>query len=166
MRSRKHGAFLAAALLCTAATGKDAVPAVDHIVVLKSARTMTLYSGDKMIRRYRIALGGSPIGPKQQEGDHKTPEGIYTVDTRNAHSQFHLALHVSYPNAHDREQARKRGVSPGGDIMIHGLPPAFAYLGKLQRQMDWTDGCIAVSNQEIEEIWRLVPVGTRVEIRP
>ena len=138
----------------------------DKIVVIKSARTMTLFSAGKVIKTYKVALGGVPIGPKRVEGDHKTPEGNYLIDSKNPQSQFHLALHISYPDAVDRERARGLGAQPGGAIMIHGLPKAFAYLGALHRQTDWTDGCIAVSNAEIEEIWKLVPAGTRVEIRP
>jgi len=138
----------------------------DKILVIKSTRTMTLYGGGKVLKTYKVALGGAPVGPKRVQGDHKTPEGSYIIDRKNPQSQFHLALHVSYPDAADRARARSLGSLPGGDIMIHGLPPAFAYLGALHRQTDWTDGCIAVTNAEIEEIWRLVPVGTRVEIRP
>jgi murein L,D-transpeptidase YafK len=138
----------------------------DKIVILKSARSMTLFSGDKVLKTYKVALGSDPVGPKRVEGDHKTPEGTYVIDAKNPHSQFHLSLHVSYPSAADQEKARRLGARPGGAIMIHGLASSFAYLGPLHRQTDWTDGCIAVTNAEIEEIWRLVPVGTRVEIRP
>jgi len=145
------------------ATGKEQA---DRIVILKSKRSLTLMSGDKVLKTYLVALGGKPVGPKERQGDHKTPEGSYVIDQKNAHSQFHLSLHVSYPSAVDRAKARKMRVSAGGDIMIHGLPPSFSKLGALHRQVDWTDGCIAVTDQEIEEIWALVPVGTRVEIRP
>jgi len=138
----------------------------DKIVILKSARSMTLLSGGKVLKTYKVALGSVPVGPKQVEGDHKTPEGDYVIDAKNAHSQFHLSLHISYPSAADQQRARSLGARPGGAIMIHGLARPFAYLGPLHRQTDWTDGCVAVTNAEIEEIWRLVPVGTRVEIRP
>jgi murein L,D-transpeptidase YafK len=138
----------------------------DRIIVYKSRHKMELLGNGKVIKSYKIALGGNPVGAKTRQGDHRTPEGHYRIDTKNAHSQFHLSLHVSYPNAEDRESARKLGVSPGGDIMIHGLPDRYAYLGALHRNYDWTDGCIAVTNAEIEEIWKLVPVGTEVEIRP
>jgi len=145
------------------ATGKEQA---DHIIVLKSKRTMTLMNGDKTLKTYLVALGGNPVGAKERHGDHKTPEGNYLIDQKNAHSQFHLSLHISYPNAADKAKARKLRVSPGGDIMIHGLPPTFSKLGALHRRFDWTDGCIAVTDQEIEEIWDLVPVGTKVEIKP
>jgi murein L,D-transpeptidase YafK len=157
---------VAALLLLAASVQASAKQEADKILIVKSAHSMTLLSGGKMLKTYKVALGGVPVGPKHIEGDHKTPEGNYVIDAKNAHSRFHLALHISYPSAADTETARKLGSRPGGDIMIHGLPPAFAYLGALHRQTDWTDGCIAVTNAEIEEIWKLVPVGTRVEIRP
>ena len=138
----------------------------DKIVILKSARSMTLLNGGKILKTYQVSLGSVPLGPKRVEGDHKTPEGDYLIDAKNAHSQFHLSLHISYPSTADQERARGLGQPPGGAIMIHGLARPFAYLGPLHRQIDWTDGCIAVTNAEIEEIWKLVPVGTRVEIRP
>ena len=138
----------------------------DRIVIVKSERTMTLLRQGRALKTYKVALGGDPRGPKTQRGDNKTPEGVYTIDARNAHSQFHLALHISYPNAADRERAKKRGVNPGGDIMIHGLPPAYAWLGPLHRQTDWTLGCVAVTDSEIEEVWAMVPLGTPVEIKP
>ncbi|HEY1527645.1 MAG TPA: L,D-transpeptidase family protein [Candidatus Angelobacter sp.] len=132
----------------------------------KSKRTMTLLSGGRVLKTYKVALGTVPVGPKRIEGDHKTPEGSYVIDAKNPHSLFHLALHISYPSAEDQQRARSLRVRPGGAIMIHGLPKTFAYLGALHRQSDWTDGCIAVTNAEIEEIWTLVPVGAKVEIRP
>jgi murein L,D-transpeptidase YafK len=157
---------LAALVLLSVSAPAAGGQQADKIVVIKSTRTMTLFHGAHVLKSYKVALGGDPVGPKRREGDHKTPEGNYVIDGKNAHSHFHLALHISYPDAADRERAGKLGVRPGGAIMIHGLPPAFAYLGALHRQTDWTDGCIAVTNAEIEEIWKLVPVGTRVEIRP
>lgn len=139
---------------------------VDHILIVKSAHTLTLMNHSEVIKTYKVALGTVPVGPKVKHGDHKTPEGEYVVDGKNAHSLFHLALHLSYPNAADRRRAQKLKVNPGGDVEIHGLMPQFASLGPLHRQSDWTDGCIAVTNSEIEEIWDMVPVGTKVEIRP
>jgi len=154
--------LLIAALRCIAATTAQA----DKIIILKSARQMTLLSGGRVLKTYKVALGSVPVGPKQVEGDHKTPEGNYIIDAKNSHSQFHLSLHISYPSAEDQKRAGSMGARPGGAIMIHGLAAPFAYLGPLHRQTDWTDGCVAVTNAEIEEIWKLVPVGTRVEIRP
>ncbi|HEX3091534.1 MAG TPA: L,D-transpeptidase family protein [Candidatus Angelobacter sp.] len=173
MPTETRGKSSSTTLICVVALLLLAVPVqskakqeADKILIVKSAHTMTLLSGGKMLKTYKVALGGVPVGPKRVEGDHKTPEGNYVIDAKNARSRFHLALHISYPSAADTETARKLGSRPGGAIMIHGLASSFAYLGPLHRQTDWTDGCIAVTNAEIEEIWRLVPVGTRVEIRP
>ncbi len=127
---------------------------------------MTLFREGEVLKTFKVALSRVPIGAKEREGDHKVPEGLYVVDAKNAHSKFHLALHISYPNAADRERARKLGVKPGGNIEIHGLGSNFGWVGSLHREVDWTDGCIAVTNSEIEEIWPLVPVGTPVEILP
>jgi murein L,D-transpeptidase YafK len=142
------------------------VEKADRIVVEKSVRTMSLIRDGKVLKAYKVALGTQPIGAKERRGDHKTPEGLYVIDSKNARSRFHLALHVSYPNAADRARARKAGVDPGGAIMIHGLESKYAWLGSLHRNVDWTDGCIAVTNAEIEEIWRLIDIGTPVEIKP
>lgn len=136
------------------------------MIVEKGDRKLKLYSGGEVVRQYRVALGSDPDGHKQQEGDGRTPEGEYTIDYRNPQSRFFLSLHISYPNAADRESARKRGVSPGGDIFIHGLGPEFSFLGKLHLLHDWTDGCVAVTNQEIQEIWDLVPNGTTIRLVP
>jgi murein L,D-transpeptidase YafK len=143
-----------------------ALPHTDRIVVHKKARTMELMHAGQMLKTYKIALGGEPIGPKTRQGDHRTPEGVYVIDSRNAHSQFHRSLHISYPNAADRERARKLGVATGGDIYIHGLPNGYGFFGSAHRARDWTDGCVAVTDREIEEIWGLVENGTPVEIRP
>jgi len=138
----------------------------DHIVIHKKARTMELIRAGQVIKTYKIALGGEPVGPKARQGDHRTPEGVYVIDNRNERSQFHRSLHISYPNTDDREHARKLGVSTGGDVYIHGLPNGYGFVGAAHRARDWTDGCIAVTDQAIEEIWRLVDNGTPVEIRP
>lgn len=138
----------------------------DEIVILKSEHKMTLLSQGKTIHEYQVALSTVPVGAKERNGDHKVPEGDYRIDYKNPGSQFHLALHVSYPNAGDKARAKKLGVDPGGEIEIHGLAKQYAWLGSMHRKYDWTNGCIAVSNAEIEEIYPLVPVGTKVEIRP
>ena len=138
----------------------------DQVVVAKSERTLTLLAQGKLIRTYKVALGGTPVGAKVQQGDHKTPEGRYILDRRNAKSRFYKSIHVSYPNEQDKQQAAKNGVSPGGDIMIHGLPNGFGWLGATHRANDWTDGCIAVTDREMDEIWELVADGTLIEIRP
>lgn len=139
---------------------------VDRILIEKRERRLTLLSKDEVFKSYRIALGGNPDGPKEQEGDNKTPEGCYVIDAKNGKSSYHLALHISYPNEHDRMRAKQRGVPPGGNIMIHGLKNGFSWVGDSHTDTDWTKGCIAVTDEEIEELYRLVPVGTAVEIRP
>lgn len=162
-------AFLLAVPFCMGSqvgTKPEPTPKADRIEVRKAERTMTLLRDGKPLKTYKVALSTVPVGPKEREGDHRVPEGLYVVDAKNPNSQFHLALHISYPNPADRERARKLGVRPGGNIEIHGLGNKFAWVGSLHRQVDWTDGCVAVSNSEIEEIWPLVSVGTSVEIRP
>ena len=138
----------------------------DLVVVSKKRREMVLLRGESVLRTYRIALGREPVGPKRQEGDGRTPEGRYVIDRRNAKSKYHLSLHISYPDAADVARAREAGVDPGGDIMIHGLPNGFGWLGSLHRTLDWTDGCIAVTDQEMDEIWQSVDDGTPIEIKP
>jgi murein L,D-transpeptidase YafK len=139
---------------------------VDLIVVEKAAHTMTLMSKGNALKTYRVALSTVPVGAKERAGDHKVPEGKYTIDEKKPQSRLHLALHVSYPNAADRARAKKLGVEPGGEIEIHGLEKKYAWLGSLHREHDWTDGCIAVTDTKIEEIYPIVAVGTAVEIRP
>lgn len=139
---------------------------VDRVLVEKAKRRLTLYDGATAVRSYPISLGGNPLGHKRQEGDRRTPEGLYALDWRNPNSKFHLSLHVSYPDAADRVSAARRGVKPGGDIMVHGLPNGLgAFAGQMLKR-DWTDGCIAVNNEAIEEIWLNVKDGTPIEIRP
>ena len=138
----------------------------DRVVVLKSKRRLELYSHGKLLKGYVVSLGRRPVGPKEREGDQRTPEGRYSIELHKPDSSFHRALRVSYPSAADRAVAEKRGVAPGGDIMIHGLPNGLGLIGRLQRRLDWTAGCIAVTNPEIEQIYRVVPDGTPVEIHP
>lgn len=138
----------------------------DKILVEKNERRLTLLAKGKVLKTYKIALGGDPIGPKERQGDNKTPEGTYVIDSRNRDSQYHLSLRISYPNEKDRKRAREIGVHPGGDIMIHGLKNGFSWAGEFHTGVDWTKGCIAVTDDEIEEIDKLVPNGTIVEIRP
>lgn len=136
------------------------------ILIEKQARRLTLLRNGHPLKSYHVELGGDPIGHKQHEGDGRTPEGIYAIDFKHPRSRFHLALRISYPNAEDRERAQRRRAPPGGDIMIHGQPNGLGLLGDFVLRRDWTDGCIAVSNAQIEEIWAMVDRGTSVEIRP
>ena len=138
----------------------------DSIVVEKAARTLTLYQLGVPVRTYKVALGKQPVGDKVKIGDNRTPEGVYFIDFKKPESKFYKSLHISYPNAANVERANKLGVAPGGDIMIHGLPAAFATLGQEHRTYDWTEGCIAVTNAEIDEIWRAIPMGAVIQIKP
>jgi murein L,D-transpeptidase YafK len=139
---------------------------VDLVVVYKQQRKLVLLQNGREVRSYKIALGSHPVGPKIQQGDHRTPEGTYVLDRRNPNSQFYKAFHISYPNSKDAAVARKLGLSPGGDIMLHGLPKDYAWVGKAQSSHDWTDGCIAVSNEEMDELWSLIRLGTPIDIKP
>lgn len=138
----------------------------DLIRVDKSDRRLELLRYGTVIRSYRVSLGDAPEGHKLAEGDERTPEGRYRIDWRNPNSVAHLSLHISYPNAEDRARADRLGVDPGGDIMIHGLLNGWGFLGPLHWLRDWTDGCIAVTDSEMREIWALVPDGTPIEITP
>jgi murein L,D-transpeptidase YafK len=143
----------------------DCAP-IDRIIVEKSKRTMTLIRQHQEVLVCRIALGHDPVGAKVMSGDNKTPEGLYFVDDKIRNSAFHRALHLTYPNLDDVMRADSLGVSPGGGIMIHGLGKHQLWMGDVQYLFDWTNGCIALTNREIEEIWDLVPLWTPVEIKP
>jgi murein L,D-transpeptidase YafK len=138
----------------------------DRIVVVKSERKLFLYAGDTVLRSMDIALGLMPEGPKQREGDYRTPEGHYFIEQKKSDSGYFLALRVSYPNAADVAHARSLGVDPGGEIMIHGLPNTPRRAEASYSGTDWTDGCIAVSNSDMIDLWRLITVSTPIEIRP
>jgi murein L,D-transpeptidase YafK len=157
--------WFVAALACLPAWARTppamapAAARADRILVDKSERRMRLLRNGVIIRTYSILLGDAPSGPKRQQGDERTPEGDYRISGRNPNSRFHLSLRVSYPDEADRKRARLRGVDPGGDIMIHGgTPPGY--------RRDWTDGCIALTNEQIEEVWSLVPNGIPIRIDP
>jgi len=137
---------------------------IDLIVLDKSDRRMTVFRDGKALRSYDVALGFAPEGSKERQGDGKTPEGEFTIDRRNPQSAFHLSLGIDYPRAQDRAHAAARGISPGGDIFFHGQPNLLPDI--IRRKGDWTEGCIALTNAEIEELWRVTPIGTRVIITP
>ena len=158
--------FTLAALSLQALSANDPLPAstmADKVVVLKGDRKLLLMKGDEVLKTYIISLGGNPVGGKIRQGDSKTPEGHYVLDRHNAHSQYHKSIHISYPNAEDVARARKLGVPPGGDVFLHGLPNDFHGPSGLG---DWTFGCIAVTNDDMDEIWRAVADGTPIEIKP
>lgn len=161
--TRRIMLMLAALLLCGQA---GAQPAIDQLLVHKAERRLEVIAGGEVIREYKVALGRQPVGHKQQVGDQRTPEGIYTIDWRHPSPQFNLSLHLDYPNLKDRAAAYERGVDPGGMIMIHGTPIDEEYPEWFFSGLDWTNGCIALNNHDMQELWALVPDGTLVEIRP
>lgn len=142
----------------------DAKP--DLVVVHKAARRLELYQGDVLLKSYPVSLGRHPVGPKDQQGDGRTPEGEYRLDFRKADSSFHRALHISYPGPADLAAAHTHGVDPGGLVMIHGMKNGLGWVGRLHLALDWTDGCVAVTDREMDEIWRVVPVGTKIILEP
>ena len=143
----------------------DWTPA-QRVVVEKAKRKLTIYFADGTPRQFDISLGGNPVGPKQRSGDSRTPEGLYVVDFKNLYSNYYLSVRLSYPSPKDRDRARKLGVDPGGNIMIHGMPNGVSWPYPGYAGQDWTDGCIAVSNSAMQEIWLAVHENTPVEIRP
>jgi murein L,D-transpeptidase YafK len=171
--SHHRFALLAVALLMLAglaacATAPPQPLKADRVVVKKAERKLFLMKGGKVLQEYRVALGGNPYGPKMEEGDGRTPEGAYVLDWRNPHSNYYKAIHVSYPNEQDLYLARAMGVSPGGMIMIHGMPSYIRSPAILKEYhgRDWTNGCIAVTDKDMDQIWRLVSVGTPILIMP
>ena len=139
---------------------------ISKIVVEKSNHQLYLIKNGVAIKKYAIVLGKNPIGHKTKKGDSKTPEGIYFIDYKNPNSSYHLSLHISYPNSTDKKLALENSLDPGGMIMIHGIKNGLGFIGRLHRMFDWTDGCIAVTNHEIEEIFIVTPVGVTIEIKP
>ena len=166
-----RGTGLIAVLLIVAlggSTGLEAgeFPVAEKVVVEKSKRKLHLVKDGVAFRTFDIALGIRPIGDKEEEGDFKTPEGNYILDARNPDSEFFLSMHVSDPNQRDRAEARQKGVDPGGAIMIHGQPNDPTRSEAYYRTQDWTNGCIAVSNSDMIDIWLMTPDNTPIEIRP
>nr|WP_298148109.1 L,D-transpeptidase family protein [uncultured Pseudomonas sp.] len=160
---------LLAALLIWANHYENPLPMdarADLVVVEKSKRQLTLYAQGQALKSYAVSLGRAPVGAKEREGDRKTPEGRYRIDFRKADSAYFRALHISYPSAADTTLALEKGLSPGGAIMIHGQRNGFGWVGKLHRLRDWTLGCVALTNQEMAELWRAVPDGTPIELKP
>ena len=159
-------AVTAAALLMPALMQADEFPTADFVIIEKEKRELHLLADGEVFRTFPIALGIRPVGDKQEEGDFKTPEGRYILDMRNPNSEFFLSIHVSYPDAHDRREAAARGVDPGGAIMIHGQPNVPTRSETYYKTQDWTNGCIAVSNSDMIDIWLMTPDNTPIEIRP
>jgi murein L,D-transpeptidase YafK len=142
------------------------LPSIDYILIKKKARLLETYSKHQLVKSYNIALGSSPVGHKEKEGDGKTPEGIYKIILKNPKSSYHLSLKISYPSSQDIANAKALNLNPGSNIMIHGIKNGFGWIGKYHSMLDWTRGCIAVSNLEIEEIYSTIQIGSVVEIRP
>ena len=138
----------------------------DAVIVDKSDARLYLKRNGKVLRSFRVKFGSEPQGHKVQQGDGRTPEGRYTLDYKNPHSRYHKSIHVSYPNAQDRANARRRGVDPGGDIMVHGQPNDWGWAWPDTQLFNWTDGCIALSNKDMDVVWSSVDVGTPILIRP
>lgn len=152
--------FLLFPTLCIAAAKADMV------LVDKSDAKLYLLKDGEVIRKYSVAFGENPVGHKRRQGDERTPEGDYVLDYKKADSSFHRAIHISYPNAEDIAQAKARGVDPGGLIMIHGQPNGMWWLAYVTQLFNWTNGCIAVTDAEMDEIWVAVDAGTPITIRP
>lgn len=158
--------ILASSMLVVSLGAGGAEPSVDLVRVEKSSKRLYLLNAGKVVREFKVAFGGNPTGHKQQEGDQRTPEGRYLLDFKKADSGYYRAIHISYPNSADSGSARKRGVNPGGSIMIHGQKNGFGWLGPLTQRHNWTDGCIALLNDDMEQVWKLVDIGTPIEIVP
>lgn len=153
-------------LLYTLALQTGPVKSIDSLVVLKAGRILQAYHRGRLVKAYTIALGGNPVGAKQYESDKRTPEGLYRIDSRNPNSGYHKNLGISYPNQADRARAKKAGRSPGGHVKIHGLRNGLGFLGGLHRWMDWTAGCIGMTDDEVDELYDAVAVGTPILIKP
>lgn len=170
MRHVLNRLLLLAGLLSVATPGTANLggdfPVADMVIVEKGDRKLYLLSDGDVLRTYNIALGMVPVGDKQREGDFRTPEGRYLLDARNPNSDFFLSIHISYPDASDRREAATLGVDPGSAIMIHGQPNDPTYSEAYYRNQDWTNGCIAVSNSDMIDIWLMTPDNTPIEIRP
>ncbi len=142
------------------------LPMADEVLVIKSEKRLYLVKNNKRYRSYPIALGENPQGHKQRQGDERTPEGRYILDYKNPYSSYYKSIHISYPNKQDRAAARAKGWHPGGNIMIHGQPNGYGWAGLVSQFFNWTNGCIAVRNGDMDEIWSAVKPGTPIEIRP
>ena len=162
-KTNKWAVLLILLLMSTLA---NAVEYADKVLVEKSTETLLLLKNGRVLKKFHVSFGAHPKGHKRQQGDERTPEGKYILDYKNAHSKFYKSIHISYPNKTDRERARKAHVNPGGDIMIHGQKNGLGWLSLVSQRFNWTDGCIAVTNDEMDEIWKAVKPGTPIEIRP
>lgn len=159
----RHITAVALLLLSTLAFSAEKA---DRVVVVKSEGKLYLYKVNQVLASYSVVFGANPKGHKQQQGDERTPEGRYFLDYKKADSAFHKAIRISYPNAKDIESARKRGVDPGGSVMVHGQKNGFAWASFIARYFNWTNGCIALANADMDAVWEAVDAGTPIDIKP
>lgn len=164
MREGTRALWLAVALLVVGSSARGET--ADLVVVSKSESQLHLERAGKRFASFKVAFGGQPKGHKREEGDQRTPEGKYVLDSRNERSAFYKSIHISYPNGADQTAAKARGVSPGGDIMIHGQRNGWGWLAPVAQLFDWTDGCVALKNSDMDKVWDAVEAGTPIEIRP
>lgn len=158
--------FVVIILLLFMPIGAFGIEKADKVLVVKSESKLYLMKNEKVLNAFKVAFGANPKGHKEKEGDEKTPEGKYILDYKKSESTFYKAIHISYPNEEDKKRAKEAGVNPGGLIMIHGQKHRFGWLAWFTQNFNWTDGCIAVSNSAMDEIWEAVSVGTPIEIKP
>ncbi|OYY73727.1 MAG: hypothetical protein B7Y40_07645 [Gammaproteobacteria bacterium 28-57-27] len=158
--------YLLAALLLLFAQAVCAESAVTLVRVLKSDHKLQLLSGEKLVHEFHVVFGANPKGHKMQEGDERTPEGSYILDYKKSNSAFYRAIHISYPNAKDIASAKSRDVKPGGEIMIHGQKNGLGWLSSISQRFNWTNGCVALPNRDMDVVWALVKEGTPIEILP
>lgn len=153
-------------LLILQVLNAESVQTADSVLVIKSENRLYLMSDGIAFASFRATFGANPVGHKQMQGDERTPEGHYVLDYKNSNSQFYKSIHISYPNARDRKNARKLGVDPGGDIMIHGQANGWSWASPVAQFFSWTDGCVALSDKDMDKVWMAVDPGTPIEIRP
>ena len=153
-------------LLAFQAASGESVTKADNVLVLKSEKRLYLIRDGERFASYPVTFGGQPTGHKQQQGDQRTPEGSYILDYKNPYSKYYKAIHISYPNKQDRINAARLGVDPGGDIMIHGQPNGWEWASPVTQLFSWTDGCIALTNENMDILWNSIDPGTPIEIRP
>lgn len=158
--------IIAGLLLMLLTAVASAMDKADFVYVDKSAAKLYLSKDGRIIKEYKVAFGANPKGHKQREGDNRTPEGLYLLDFKKDNSEYHKAIHISYPNREDVFRAKRQGLNPGGDIMIHGQMKGYEQYAHIMQDFNWTNGCIALSNQDLEEVWAAIEVPVPIRIKP
>jgi murein L,D-transpeptidase YafK len=153
-------------LLAFQVVNAEGTQKADAVLVIKSEKRLYLMNKGSQFASLRVTFGAQPVGHKQKQGDERTPEGYYVLDYKNPSSRFYKSIHISYPNLRDRTNAQHLGVNPGGDIMIHGQTNGWEWASPIMQFFSWTDGCIALSNKDMDRVWEAVDPGTPIEIRP